>query len=123
MAAIDFQDMRSGPDAYDLASLLWERTTLAWMTRSSRGDAVRELCSRAGNRGRGRSSRGSTGCSCSGPGRSAAPSRGRSRRDGERPTGAYLPGEIALVGGSSAIRGADEGFRTLFERRLAALLS
>lgn len=31
VAAIDFQDMRSGPDSYDVASLLWERTTLEWM--------------------------------------------------------------------------------------------
>jgi aminoglycoside/choline kinase family phosphotransferase len=28
---IDFQDARLGPDTYDLASLLWERTTLGWM--------------------------------------------------------------------------------------------
>jgi aminoglycoside/choline kinase family phosphotransferase len=39
VAAIDFQDLRSGPDAYDLASLLWERTTLEWMTEES-GSAV-----------------------------------------------------------------------------------
>jgi N-acetylmuramate 1-kinase len=31
---IDFQDLRTGPDAYDLASLLWERTTLDWMTEA-----------------------------------------------------------------------------------------
>jgi N-acetylmuramate 1-kinase len=31
-AMIDFQDVRSGPDSYDLASLLWERTTLSWMS-------------------------------------------------------------------------------------------
>jgi N-acetylmuramate 1-kinase len=31
VAVIDFQDLRRGPDTYDLASLLWERTTLAWM--------------------------------------------------------------------------------------------
>jgi N-acetylmuramate 1-kinase len=32
VAVIDFQDLRLGPDTYDLASLLWERTTLSWMT-------------------------------------------------------------------------------------------
>ena len=32
VAVIDFQDLRRGPDSYDLASLLWERTTLGWMT-------------------------------------------------------------------------------------------
>ena len=31
VAIIDFQDLRRGPDTYDLASLLWERTTLDWM--------------------------------------------------------------------------------------------
>ena len=31
VAVIDFQDLRRGPDTYDLASLLWERTTLDWM--------------------------------------------------------------------------------------------
>jgi hypothetical protein len=31
-AVIDFQDLRLGPDTYDLASLLWERTTLSWMS-------------------------------------------------------------------------------------------
>ena len=35
VAVIDFQDLRLGPDAYDLASLLWERTTLAWMTEET----------------------------------------------------------------------------------------
>ncbi len=46
VAVIDFQDLRLGPDSYDLASLLWERTTLDWMdeARASRviaGFAVR----------------------------------------------------------------------------------
>lgn len=31
VGVIDFQDLRRGPDSYDLASLLWERSTLAWM--------------------------------------------------------------------------------------------
>ena len=40
VAAIDFQDLRTGPDAYDLASLLWERTTLEWMTEETAAAAV-----------------------------------------------------------------------------------
>jgi aminoglycoside/choline kinase family phosphotransferase len=40
VAAIDFQDLRTGPDAYDLASLLWERTTLEWMTDETAAAAV-----------------------------------------------------------------------------------
>ena len=41
-AVIDFQDLRSGPDSYDLASLLWERTTLAWMSaETARGVVAR----------------------------------------------------------------------------------
>jgi hypothetical protein len=41
VAAIDFQDMRSGPDAYDVASLLWERTTLEWMEEGEAQRTVR----------------------------------------------------------------------------------
>ncbi len=40
VAVIDFQDLRRGPDAYDLASLLWERTTLGWMSEGTSAGAV-----------------------------------------------------------------------------------
>jgi aminoglycoside/choline kinase family phosphotransferase len=40
VAVIDFQDLRLGPDSYDLASLLWERTTLAWMTEDTADETV-----------------------------------------------------------------------------------
>jgi aminoglycoside/choline kinase family phosphotransferase len=40
VAVIDFQDLRRGPDSYDLASLLWERTTLAWMTEETARAAI-----------------------------------------------------------------------------------
>jgi aminoglycoside/choline kinase family phosphotransferase len=43
VAVIDFQDLRQGPDSYDLASLLWERTTLGWMTEQTAGVAVRRF--------------------------------------------------------------------------------
>ena len=57
VGVIDFQDLRRGPDAYDLASLLWERSTLDWMTdefaagiverfAASRGIAAEGLASR-----------------------------------------------------------------------------
>jgi N-acetylmuramate 1-kinase len=37
---IDFQDARQGPDTYDLASLLYERTTLDWMDEETAERAV-----------------------------------------------------------------------------------
>lgn len=48
VAVIDFQDLRRGPDAYDLASLLWERTTLAWMTEETAQSAVERFAARRG---------------------------------------------------------------------------
>jgi aminoglycoside/choline kinase family phosphotransferase len=48
VAVIDFQDLRRGPDTYDLASLLWERTTLAWMTEETARTAVAHFASRRG---------------------------------------------------------------------------
>ncbi len=46
VAAIDFQDLRTGPDSYDLASLLWERTTLEWMTDETASAAVARFAER-----------------------------------------------------------------------------
>jgi aminoglycoside/choline kinase family phosphotransferase len=48
VAVIDFQDLRRGPDAYDLASLLWERTTLAWMTEETSRAAIERFAARRG---------------------------------------------------------------------------
>jgi aminoglycoside/choline kinase family phosphotransferase len=48
VAVIDFQDLRRGPDAYDLASLLWERTTLAWMTEETARAAVERFAAARG---------------------------------------------------------------------------
>ena len=47
-AVIDFQDLRSGPDSYDLASLLWERTTLTWMSAETARGVVERFASRRG---------------------------------------------------------------------------
>ncbi len=40
VGVIDFQDLRLGPDSYDLASLLWERTTLGWMSPAAADRAI-----------------------------------------------------------------------------------
>lgn len=48
VAVIDFQDLRRGPDAYDLASLLWERSTLEWMSDETAKAVVLKFASRRG---------------------------------------------------------------------------
>jgi len=48
VAVIDFQDLRLGPDTYDLASLLWERTTLSWMTPAAADRAARRFAAARG---------------------------------------------------------------------------
>jgi aminoglycoside/choline kinase family phosphotransferase len=46
VGVIDFQDARLGPDTYDLASLLWERTTLDWMDAEFARTAIARWASR-----------------------------------------------------------------------------
>lgn len=117
---IDFQDLRTGPDTYDLASLLWERTTLDWMT-GDLADSVIEDYAR---------------------GRGAAPAAFRARFDRVLLQRAwkvcgtfaravaqgkgevyrrYLPGEVSLVGRLLSDKPEDRRFRRVFEARLAAL--
>ncbi len=48
VGVIDFQDLRRGPDSYDLASLLWERTTLAWMNEDTAARVVERFARRRG---------------------------------------------------------------------------
>ena len=48
VGVIDFQDLRLGPDAYDLASLLWERTTLGWMTPPAARRAIARFAAARG---------------------------------------------------------------------------
>jgi len=122
VAAIDFQDMRSGPDSYDLASLLWERTTLDWMTpevaeaaarrfaaaRSVDGDAFRSrfdrvLLQRAWK-------------VCGTFARAVAQGRGEAYRK-------YLPGEVRLVRRLLSDRPLDGAFSRVFDARLSSLLS
>src|SRR5262249_55115531 len=121
VGAIDFQDLRSGPDSYDLASLLWERTTLEWMDedRASRtiGRFVaarrldvdgfrarfdRVLLQRAWK-------------VCGTFARALAQGRGEVYRR-------YLPGGIALVGRLLSDRPEDRAFRCVWEKRLADLV-
>ena len=45
-AVIDFQDLRRGPDSYDLASLLWERSTLGWMSDAIAASTVARFAAR-----------------------------------------------------------------------------
>ena len=119
VAAIDFQDLRSGPDAYDVASLLWERTTLDWMT-ADRGDrTVAEYAARRGlgaedfARRFGRVLLQRAWKVCGTFARAVAHGRGETYRR-------YLPGELALV--HRLLAGpADARFRGLFEARLGHL--
>jgi aminoglycoside/choline kinase family phosphotransferase len=46
VAVIDFQDLRRGPDSYDLASFLWERTTLDWMDDAQAAAVVARFAER-----------------------------------------------------------------------------
>ncbi len=48
VGVIDFQDLRRGPDTYDLASLLWERTTLDWMDPRQAASAIARFAVRRG---------------------------------------------------------------------------
>ncbi len=108
IAAIDFQDLRSGPDTYDIASLLWERTTLDWMTPEL-ADAMIERFARrraldaAALRGRfDRVLLQRAWKVCGTFARAVAAGRGEAYRR-------YLPGEIALVGRLLAGTGEDAG--------------
>jgi aminoglycoside/choline kinase family phosphotransferase len=122
VGAIDFQDLRMGPDAYDVASLLWERTTLEWMTADLASEMIGRLA-----RGRGvdpgplrrRADRVLLQRAwkvCGTFARAVAQGRGEIYRR-------YLPGEIALVGRLLGVSPEDRAFRGVYDRRLAPLLS
>jgi aminoglycoside/choline kinase family phosphotransferase len=114
---IDFQDLRSGPDSYDLASFLWERTTLDWMTEDlaapvlesfarSRGLDAAEFRSRLDRVLLQRAWK-----VCGTFARAVAQGRGEAYRR-------YLPGEIALVGRLLRDTPEERAFRRVFEARL-----
>jgi aminoglycoside/choline kinase family phosphotransferase len=114
---IDFQDLRAGPDSYDLASFLWERTTLDWMTEDlaapvledfarSRGLDAAEFRSRLDRVLLQRAWK-----VCGTFARAVAQGRGEAYRR-------YLPGEIALVGRLLRDTPEERAFRRVFEARL-----
>jgi hypothetical protein len=119
VAAIDFQDMRSGPDTYDLASALWERTTLDWMTRERGEKVVRDFARRrrvpadefARRFERVLLQRAWKVCGTFA--RAVAQGRGETYRR-------YLPGELNVVRRLLTAPG-DADFRELFEARLGGL--
>jgi aminoglycoside/choline kinase family phosphotransferase len=117
---IDFQDLRSGPDSYDLASLLWERTTLDWMTEELAGQILENFALARGIELRPFRSRFDRVLLqrawkvCGTFARAVAQGKGEIYRR-------YLPGEIALVGRLLMGHGLDQEFRRVFENRLAAL--
>jgi aminoglycoside/choline kinase family phosphotransferase len=122
VAAIDFQDMRTGPDAYDLASLLWERTTLDWMTAEIAEGAIAAFSRRRGvdaGTFRLRFDRVLLQRAwkvCGTFARAVAQGRGEAYKR-------YLPGELRLVRRLLDPTGSDGPFAALFEKRLARLLS
>lgn len=122
VAAIDFQDMRSGPDSYDLASLLWERTTLDWMTADAAEEAIERFVRARGlqrdpfRRRFDRVLLQRAWKVCGTFARAVAQRRGEAYRR-------YLPGEIALVGRLLSDTPDDAAFAALFESRLSPLLS
>jgi hypothetical protein len=119
VAAIDFQDLRTGPDTYDLASLLWERTTLDWMTEERGRNVTWEFASRrklaadAFARRLDRVLLQRAWKVCGTFARAVAQGRGEIYRR-------YLPGELALVR-RLLVKPQDARFRELFEFRLGAL--
>lgn len=122
IAAIDFQDLRPGPDTYDIASLLWERTTLDWMTPELADVMIERFAHRRGldfTPLRSRFDRVLLQRAwkvCGTFARAVSAGRGEAYRR-------YLPGEIALVGRLLAGSGEDQSFRRLYDARLASLLS
>jgi aminoglycoside/choline kinase family phosphotransferase len=119
VAAIDFQDLRSGPDAYDVASLLWERTTLDWMVDDHGGKIVREFAERRGldaeefARRLERVLLQRAWKVCGTFARAVSQGRGETYRR-------YLPGELGLVR-RLLTAPADTRFRTVFDARLGHL--
>ncbi len=115
---IDFQDLRAGPDSYDLASLLWERTTLVWMTEELAAPVIAGF---ARSRGlpaadfRARLDRVLLQRAwkvCGTFARAVAQGRGETYRR-------YLPAEIALVGRLLGNTPEEKEFRRVYQSRLA----
>ena len=120
IGVIDFQDLRRGPDSYDLASLLWERSTLAWMSEETaalaveRFAALREIdASRLAQRMR-RVLLQRAWKVCGTFARAVALGRGPAYRK-------YLPPELALVRRLLTDSREDSRFAAVLEARCAAV--
>jgi aminoglycoside/choline kinase family phosphotransferase len=120
VAVIDFQDLRRGPDSYDLASLLWERTTLGWMSESTAAAAIARF---AGRRGLDAAALGRrlrrvllqrAWKACGTFARAVAGGRGDTYRR-------YLPAELALVRGLLSDAPEDRRFADILRSRSQAL--
>lgn len=122
VAAIDFQDLRPGPDTYDIASLLWERTTLDWMTRELADAMIADFARRRRlepaplSRRFDRVLLQRAWKVCGTFARAVSQGRGEAYRR-------FLPGEIALVGRLLSDSREDRAFRGLYDALLAPLLS
>jgi aminoglycoside/choline kinase family phosphotransferase len=120
VAAIDFQDLRTGPDTYDVASLLWERTTLPWMTPEMAAPVVARLAAARGASQEHIAGRLDTVLLqrawkvCGTFARAVSQGRGVVYRD-------YLPGQLRLVDRLLSRRG-DGGFGRVLRTRTAAFL-
>lgn len=119
VGAIDFQDLRSGPDAYDLASLLWERTTLSWMSRELADSLTAAFAARRGLAPEDFAPRlervllQRAWKVCGTFARAVAQGRGETYRS-------YLPGELSLVARLLRPDGPEGRFRGVLEARFRA---
>jgi len=120
VGAIDFQDLRSGPDAYDLASLLWERSTLDWMSEATSSSVVRRFAGTLGIEASGLAQRlprvllQRAWKVCGTFARAVAQGRGAAYRR-------YLPLELALVRRLLSGSKVDTPFAAILESRCAAV--
>jgi len=116
VGAIDFQDLRMGPETYDLASLLWERTTLDWMTPQIARRSILEFAALRGLDPRAlepaleRVLLQRAWKVCGTFARAVAQGRGEVYR-------AYLPGQIRLVARLLRPEGPEARFREVLEAR------
>ena len=119
-AMIDFQDLRSGPDSYDLASLLWERTTLSWMSPAIAREAIERFAAVRGqdpdaiSRRLDRVLLQRAWKVCGTFARAIACGRGDAYRR-------YLPGELALVRRLLGDAGDEGAFADVLRENAAAL--
>jgi aminoglycoside/choline kinase family phosphotransferase len=122
IGVIDFQDLRRGPDAYDLASLLWERSTLGWMSEETAAAVLRRYAERTGTDPDGLSRRlrrvllQRAWKVCGTFARAVCQGRGEAYRR-------YLPAEISLVLRSLSSSGEDRLFGEVLRSRARPLLS